>query len=357
MQQKAFDNTQLIGVNGLLNVAIPANLPGAARRHLGLLHAFADSPPVEGRPTLSLETTSKKPTVSNGMSKVDNFYYLNENRLIDRSSYKWSRWTTELVGIDQMQQVTMSVFGDFFSSWVWPYRTLGAVIRMMLGHQQAIVLHAAGYPREDGGASLMLAPSGTGKTLTSLHWLCEGRAYYGDDCVIMANGRLHAMNTLINYWPHRYKGGDALPRAMPPLHRDQKRRLSRSAWLRRLSAGQVGFGASMDAKAYWPGCLAPPRRPDRLVVLEKSDRFIRHPNYRRQAIKYRILADLRYQALPVLRWALCARLAQPTLWLARWEAIVEEQVDALLDTVQIISVGVPAAYDKRVYEQLREILA
>lgn len=346
-----------MGVHGLLNVRLHPGLPKSVCRNLCLLEPFVGKPEAQDAPTLHIHSSAKEPSPSKGMARIDNFYYIDEDRLIEKSQYKWSRWTCELTGIATMRDVHLTVSGDLYSGWVWPYRTLSAVLRMALGYHGGLLLHAAGYARSGGGATLVLAPSGTGKTLTSLHWLCDGRSYYGDDSVLLADGRLHAMNTRINYWPHRYQGHDVLPQGFPALQIKEKRRLAFNRVLQRMTGGQVGFGTRLDADTYWPGCVAEPRPVDRLVVLHKAERFGIDEACDQTALRNRIIADLRYQGLSVLRWALCARLAEPSLWLSQWEARVGLQVDRLLDSTRIISVGVPARYSDRVYAELREVIA
>lgn len=355
--QPGESDSDAINIYGLLNVYVSQAFGPSIRRNLTLLKPFWGTSAIDGAPALRIEPLGADPAIPAKTPKIDNAYHIGNDLLIERAQYKWSRWTSEMTGIRDMEDVCLRVRGDRYSAWAWPFRTFVATLRMMLTHQGGLLLHAAGYARDDGRSTLMLAPSGTGKTLTSLHWLCDGQPYYGDDLILYAKGRLHAMATQINFWPDRYRAANVLPSAFPRLMPDDAKRLSRNQWVRRLTAGQVGFGLRIDADRYWPGSVAAPQKADRLVVLHKAPTFCIDQTCDRKILRNRIIADLRYQSLPVLRWALCARLAQPGLWLSRWEEQVERQVDRMLDEMEVISIGVPSQYDKTVYDRLRKVIS
>lgn len=180
-------------------------------------------------------------------------------------------------------------------------------------------VHAASFAGNDG-ATLMLAPSGTGKTLTVLNWLCRGNQFYGDDQACIYNGYVLPLVNSVSYWEHRYKGNNnALPDTMPGLQSRERKQLRIAKLLKFLSLGNVGFGTSLDPKEYWPNSIAEIKPVTKILMLQKADKFGIIKNASREEAVNKIMGDFRFQSLSILRWAECARLTRKNLFLTEWE--------------------------------------
>jgi len=344
-------------IHDFLNVEVDDALPDRVLKNMYVLERFGTTAFRDDE--LPLLTIGGMPAggaqVPDDCRHVDNCYTLNDDFLLEKAQYKWSKWTLALCGLSEMQKVSLLVGGGHLSQWVWPFRTVSAAVRLMLGYRGDLILHAAGFATGDR-ATLVLAPSSTGKTLTSLHWLCDGRAFYGDDLVIYANGKLYGLADKMSFWSDRYTSADMLPAAMPQLHGQDRRLLLIFGLLRRATFGQVEFGVHLNVKAYWPQSVAAPLPLRRVVLMYRADRFRIDTDVDVESVYNRVVADLRFQALPIMRWSMCARLACPEMWLVDWEQRTAATVRDMLEGVELVRIGVPPDYGRNVYRQIAEHL-
>jgi len=204
---------------------------------------------------------------------------------------------------------------------------------------------------------VVVAPSGTGKTLTSMNWLAEGGQFYGDDRLLYANGKIHCLTSAVNFWIHRYRSvpGDLRDEMVSLCLRDRLRSHFCNM-VRRATLGRVGFSSSLSLARYWPDSVAEPAPLTRLVLLHRAERLSGIENADFAEAYNRVMADFRFQSLPVLRWCQCARIVLPESPLAQWEGACAKTLRAMLENVELLKIGVPPVYSASVYHSLREAI-
>ena len=357
-------------IEKLIKINISDDLPYFAKKHIAgsagsagvSRHLMPDGgelfekiPEITVNVILLSDDFIKKNTT--GYKKIDIFYKFFDGGFIEKAKYKFSSWESMVLGMNEsMNNFTLAVRGDFFSQWVWPYRTLGNLSRLILAYWGIIPVHAAAFSVDDG-ATLMLAPSGTGKTLTTINWLCRNNQFYSDDQSYTYNGFVFPSASSISYWAHRYKGNsDAIPLNMPSLQKEEQKKLRIARLLKTLSLGNVGFGASLNVKKYWPGCIAPVKPVKKIIILHKADKFGVIENISQEEAINKIIGDFRFQSLSILRWLEGARLTRHNLFLIDWEQQCRKIISELVNSCQLVKIGIPNRYSQAVYKNLENII-
>ncbi len=303
--------------------------------------------------TLAIEPLKQQPRLA-GAYKVDNSIYVGEDYIFEKCKYKFSSWEYCLSGLSDPHQWRLAVRGDFFSSWVWPFRTVQPLLRLLLGRHGYFFFHAAAY-YADGKATMMLAPSGTGKTLTTLHWLCDGGRIYDDDTVIWHDGDLHCGIESIRFWYDRYRGSPGvLPETMPALSARDRRRTRLCRLLKIASLGMVGLGPTLDIEEYWPEAFAPPAPVGKVLALGKGEQLTVSSQCDSEVLINRLMGDLHFQNLPLLRLAETATLiGLDPLGCRQWFQDNRAILQGILQDARVSHITVPPLYSREVFETIK----
>lgn len=206
-----------------------------------------------------------------------------------------------------------------------------------------------------------MAPSGTGKTLTSLHFLCSGGKIYSDDTVMLRNGKLVSTINHVNFWEYRYrKTPEVLPANMPVLTEHDKRKMNLFRVLNMLSMGYVGLGLNMEAESYWSGCKAPESEPKRIIALQKGNAFsVEEPEKcDLEIFSNRLMGDLEFQNLMLLRLSDAAKLTGKLgfLGVSEFFTSYSDMLSKLFSECEFIKVTVPPRYSREHFEQLNRLI-
>ena len=281
-----------------------------------------------------------------------------ENVLEWKAQYKFSRWKYRLYRMSDTAW-QLEIDGDFFSQWVWPFRTVEMILRLLRWRTGTIQFHAAGL-FNGRSAVLLLAPSGTGKTLTTLHFLCGGGKIYHDDTVSWKDGKLLPTLKRISFWENRYRNTpEVLPPNMPVLSPQLKRKQNLSRILNKLSGGYLSLGVPIPVAEYWPEGQPPPAPLSGIIALRKGTEFRPVHDVGSAAFLNRILGDMEFQCLPLLRIAELEKLTGFSILGA--EAFFQAHRDFVrreLGALPFKTFDVPPRYSRELFESLkREILS
>lgn len=290
---------------------------------------------------------------------IDLAFKIGDNYLECSCKYKFSSWKYVLTQhSDKLWELEIS--GDVFSSLAWPFRTLLPLIRLILLKKGCYFFHSAGF-YNGTSAVMIMAPSGTGKTLTSLHFLCSGGKVYSDDTVMLRNGKLVSTINHVNFWEYRYrKTPEVLPANMPVLTEHDKRKMDMFRVMNILSMGYVSLGLNMEAESYWPGCKAPEAKPTRIIALQKGNAFsVKEPEKcDLEIFSNRLMGDLEFQNLMLLRLSDAAKLTGKLKFLGISEFFTSysDMLAKLFSECEFIKVTVPPRYSREHFEQLNRLI-
>jgi len=186
----------------VVQLVFSTKLPFLARR---ILCSLTRPSAPEDSPQHVLEIVSGRVKTSDfprPYCRIDSSWRVNDSFFYEKCQYKFSQWEYVLTKVAP-KHWRLQICGDVYSSLVWPYRTVGGLLRVLLCQYGLMSFHSAGF--YDGrGAALVLAPSGTGKTLTTLHFLCRGGQVYNDDTVVWQDGKILPTPWGMHFWEHRY---------------------------------------------------------------------------------------------------------------------------------------------------------
>lgn len=291
--------------------------------------------------------------------KVDSFFQVNNDSVLEKCKYKFSSWKY-LIKIISPTHWVLAVSGDFCSSWVWPYRTLGNILKFLAWKNNYFLFHAAGF-YNGKNAVMVLAPGGTGKTLTTIHFLCNNGQIYNDDTVAFSNNKLIATAKGIAFWSHRYKNNpEALPANMPQLNRRDKFREHFRTYLKTLSLGTVHFSQALSFEDYWQNAVPPSATVNKIIALQKSSEFAINDDINDidiDVLKNRLLGDLEFQSLPLLRLADVFKVTGIKLFDCEgFFRSYRKFLNEIIENAEVISVSVPPLYTRETFKQLNELI-
>jgi|GEM_PF-2378171 len=287
---------------------------------------------------------------------IDSAYRLNETHFHEKCIYKFSKWQY-LVKKLTPSHWRIEVAGDIFSHLVWPYRTVGSLLKVLLCQHGLMSFHSAGfYDGQD--VALVLAPSGTGKTLTTIHFLCRGGGVYNDDTVTVKDGKIIPTPWGMHFWEHRYKNApEILPTNMPVFTGRDKWRLRASRVLKAASLGMVGLGSRLNIAEYWPGSVPPPAEPVKIISLRRGEQLRVDTNTPVEVLRNRLWGDLEYQCLPVLRWRDVETISGiPFFQAGEFFDRHRNFMDKLFARCRLTTITVPARYSREVFECINEAI-
>lgn len=346
----------IYNVSDIVSLKVDKRLPVFARRFL-----TAKGVPARDGAAFPFSLTVRRGfsglPVSGGWLKFD-LCRMAENAIEWEARYKFSRYRYRLYRLDAASW-QLEVDGDFFSQWVWPFRQAGAILRLLCWRGGLMQFHSAGF-FNGRNAVLLLAPSGTGKTLTTLHFLCGGGKVYHDDTVSWKNGCLIPTLKQISFWENRYRNTpEVLPANMPVFSAELKRKQRLSCCLNRLTCGYLSFGVPLPVAEYWPDAQPPPAPIGKIIALRKGTAF--RPVYDMESTTFlnRINGDMEFQCLPLLRIAELEKLTGFSI-LGAEDFLRDNRnfVREKLGTLPFAVFEVPSRYSAELFKTLeKEILS
>lgn len=345
----------------LLRIKIDKKLPffaiRNAKKYSGLLNKLGAT--TSFKETLIIEplTSKLETSLSDNTLEIDASQYIDTNRFLEKCQYKFSKWKYLLYYNQKTKEWHFAIKGDFSSNFVWPGRTLSNIIKLLLGMHGCFSIHAASFFYQ-GNAILILAPSGTGKTLTTLHWLCEGNQIYSDDTSIYYDGKILPDAHSISFWEYRYKKNkNVLPSNMPSFSFRDKITSYLFRFLKLISRGYIGFGMAIDLKKCFVNPIANPASPSMILSLKKGDKIELVQEVDRDVIINRLIGDFIFQSLPIIRWMDVMMLTGSNLLPCK--KIVENYnifIRNLINNRVIYSLTVPSNYSIDVYKKIKSII-
>ncbi|MDD3703967.1 MAG: hypothetical protein PHR12_07040 [Victivallaceae bacterium] len=290
---------------------------------------------------------------------VDLAFKVGDDYLEGKCSYKFSNWRYALT-CHHENCWEFEISGDVFSSLAWPFRTLGPLIRLILLKRGCYFFHSAGF-FNGKNAVMLMAPSGTGKTLTSLHWLCEGGKIYSDDTVMIRKNKLIPTIRRLSFWEYRYRNTpEVLPANMPAFSELDQKKMKKYQLAQKLTGGYVGLGLGLDVELYWPGCRAPEAPPKRIIALQKGRGFsVATPEEDELKIFFnRLMGDLAFQNIMIMRLADAATLTGKLQFLGAREFFksYSNMLSTLFQDCEVLKVTVPMRYSRENFEQLKALI-
>lgn len=345
---------QSVTVLNCLKLEIATDLPARARRTLRAM-GREDTAAEKAPYTLRIRGTFSGSRPQEYL-KADH-YVIGENFLEASPRYKFSSWKYRLFW-SAPNTLEMEVEGDRFSAWVWPNRIVPQLIHLLTRRCGFYYFHAAGF--YNGRAGMMLfAPSGTGKTLTTLHFLCRGGRIYNDDLVVWKDGMLYPTPAELHFWADRYrKMPEALPETLPEFHRRDRRLVRLYALTRLLSLGFVTLGAGLEVESYWPGSTATAAPAGGIIALRKQPEGRKAPPPEPVELLGKLEGDLLFQHLALLRIAEVERLTGiRVLGCDDFFRAYHQVIHHDLAQYDIRCLDVPARYSRTVFDRIhREIM-
>jgi len=291
---------------------------------------------------------------------IDNQIFLSEDTLYQRIRYKIARFSFCLTGLREMEgdnyKLRLDVSGNYPSHWVWPFQVFINIIRWLAILRSFVLLHGLGVALPGKNAALLLGASGTGKTLTSLAWLANNRQYYGDDTVLVNQGRLYGFWKPINLWFQRYQDNNALEAYLPDLTAAERVADSFHRLIRSCS-----FGAFQVATSVFPGekYIAPfalSQQLTKIVVLRHGDTLQVEKECAPAPVAAMIKADLLLESINVMRWQESLAMLDPSHPLASWLEDSNKIIESLVYSSRIAIISLPRTYGPGHFEKIQAIL-
>lgn len=281
-----------------------------------------------------------------------------EDCIWEVNRYKFCSWTLLIAGLRDMRDIHVYVSGDLMSAWVWPFRTVGSLLKLIAGHCGFCFLHGAGLSLNEQTAALIVGSSGTGKTLTFLNWVCRGLSAYHDDHVVIEKDSVIPHSTKICFWYDRYRAHPVLSKLLPELSKRDRRTLRLSRMLRCLSLGKASIAVSLDIGEYWPNSLEHRSLPVvKLIRLHAGHRLVPGESVDPQGgFVNQLIGDLRFTNMPILRWVNAVASLHTGHPLAKWESNLEATIRRVVQSSECFEIGVPSCYDERVFKSIEELL-
>ena len=349
--------------NNLVRIEIVDKLPKAALKMLKKM-GFTDngslklSDPVEFSVKLGKLNPERIQRIKNDALDIDQSWFFSENSFSEKCRYKFSRWKYVFTKSEEGADFEFYFDGDFFSSWVWPQRSLAPLIFLFLYTKGYYFLHAAAFVHSGEGI-MMLAPSGTGKTLTSLHWLCDNNTLYSDDTIIVKDYQLIPNLQRIRFWAHRYRGSsNVLPDNFPKLDRKDRWKTFLYRVMNKLTLGRVAFGLGMCLDKYWQEqIVGNPVQLKRIVALRKGNCFKINKSPDRERIKNILIGDFMFQNLPLLRLKDASLLGNfEHLPCREYFDDYVKKIESSVDNYELVELVVPSLYSKDLYKEVSEVI-
>jgi len=302
-------------------------------------------------------TPEVEKSLTNNSYIIDCFQLLDSDRFFERCQYKFSKWKYLFYFKKATKEWHLAVKGDLFSSFAWPYRTLSNIIKLLLGIHGCYFLHAASFFYK-GNAILLIAPSGTGKTLTALHWLCDRKQIYSDDTSVYYNGNILPNTLHISFWEHRYKNAvGILPANMPIFSKMDKFVSYIFRFLNVISRGYVGLGMTIGLKEYFSNPIAPISSPGFILSLSKGDKFAINHAANKEVLCNKLIGDFIFQSLPIIRWMDIMSLTGSNFLPCK--DIIEGYstfIKNLINNTPVCSITVPESYSVEVYNKIKYVI-
>jgi len=131
---------------------------------------------------------------------VDNKYYIKDDYIYFKDSYKLASWEAEITGFET-GQIVVNIKSNFLGHLFYDGYIIEFLIKFIALQKGYCFLHAAGVAK-DGKAVLFPARSGTGKTTLAMALVNDGWDYIGDDLVIVGTeGKKVFKDTFVYCYP------------------------------------------------------------------------------------------------------------------------------------------------------------
>lgn len=348
----------IYNLHNILKIKVSKDLPYLAKKSIKELFSFYTGSINYHKITLNIEnyTTKHENLIKNDSFNIDCFQKVQENAFYENCVYKFAHWEY-LLYRHSKSNWTLAVKGNFASGMVWPCRTLINLVNLFLGTNDCYSIHAASFYTEKG-AVLLVAPSGTGKTLTTLHWICSNRKFYDDDTTtILRDTAIPTVNS-VGFWGHRYKGNlNVFPKNFPKFKFKTKTHLYFNNILEKLTLGYVGLACQLNINDYFPNSIAPKAKIYKIISIIKGREFKLVNNSNKQIIKNKLIGDLMYQNLSIVRWNEVMKLTGsnllPTkLFFDNYTAFINK----ILKDSTLINIEVPPKYSSSLFNNIKNLI-
>jgi hypothetical protein len=302
-------------------------------------------------------TPKLEQSLSTNTLVIDIFQYLDNNKYLEKCKYKFSEWKFLLYIGNESNTWNIAVKGDFYSNFVWPYRTLDNLIKLILGMYNCYFIHAASFYTKNG-AILIIAPSGTGKTLTALHWLCDGGKFYSDDTSVILNNKVLFNTKSISFWAYRYKNNkNALPLNFPNFTIKDKTKALFYKALNNISFKCIGFSTRIKIDKYFPDSKASPSAPQKIISFKRGSKFSVNYTKDKEIIINRLIGDFMFQGLPVLKWLdvmtlFKGNIINPKEYLDNYIVFINK----LIRENDVYEVIIPENYSRELYNKIKKVI-
>lgn len=155
------------------------------------------------RPDLILRIGKFIPKIR-GCTVINNKYYVKENYLFCRDSYKIVKWEVQFHGLDK-ERTIVDFNGNYFAASFLVQYIIEPLIRLKTIQKGFIFLHSSSIS-DGSNAAIFPASKGIGKTSTILNFLRNGGIYLSDDFVIISKDkRVLSYPTTIHLFDYNIK--------------------------------------------------------------------------------------------------------------------------------------------------------
>ncbi|HDY89831.1 MAG TPA: hypothetical protein ENH82_17155 [bacterium] len=276
-------------------------------------------------------------------------YYIKEGYLYTNDSYKTAQWEVEISRIED-ETVRVRVNPNFSGYLFFGSYIIDFLLRVKMNQKGYPFVHGSGIVK-DGTAYLFPARSGTGKTVTTMHFLDNGFQLLGDNFFIGHADKILSFPSSMNIFYY-----NLAPKIKKGLTSNILFGLKLKRLLYQATMGYVKIFTPVSVKSLFKGQIVDEAVPGKIYLMQVGSEFGIEEMSREDIIKS-LLYNNQMDAYPFIDYISEYAYVFPDSWLSRHWEVLEENYGKLVDRVDSWhKVVLPKRVDSVTLQELGEII-
>jgi len=218
-------------------------------------------------PDFTVEVGPFKPDTRGCYSLEEDQFFIKENYLYTRDSYKIARWEVEISDLDKAP-VKVKVNPNFSGHLFFGPYIIDFLLRVKMNQKGYPFIHGSGVVK-DGKAFIFPARSSSGKTITTMHFLDNGFNLLGDNFVIIANkNKVYSFPSSMNVFNY-----NLAPKIKNTLSQQALLILKLKHLLYKATCGYIKIFTPVSVKKLFPEQICNSATVETICLLQVSNKY------------------------------------------------------------------------------------
>ncbi|MHC4213287.1 MAG: hypothetical protein ACYSWP_07950 [Planctomycetota bacterium] len=270
--------------------------------------------------------------------KAQGYLYTND-------SYKTAKWQVEISGLESdvvRVRVNPNLSGYlFFGSYI-----ISFLLRVKMNQKGYPFIHGSGISRNDA-ACIFPARSGSGKTVTTMHYLDNGYKLLGDNFVIVNREKVLSFPSSMNIFYY-----NLAPKIKNSLSKNTLFVLKLKHLLYKLTLGYIKIFTPVSVKKLFPGQIVDSSSLKMVGLMQVGPEFSIEKMSKDMLVQH-LLYNNQMDAHPFIDYITEYAFVYPDSWLSRHWDVLADNYKNMLDQVEACyKITLPRFIDDRVLKEL-----